>query len=405
MVAASRSPRFATLMFGALFIYVVGMMFGMPTLFFMSAALAIVPAVSYALAAVGLRDIEAERRLSSRLWPDERVEVELRLINHNWLPKCLLHIDEDLPAGLTGDPADPPGCVIPMLWGDTYCHRYPLIANQRGRYVLPPVVTTAVDTFDLFRARRRTGPANEIVVYPRRVPLNNHVLHAPALDGLIQRHRPLATGTDFRATREYLPGDDLRRVHWRSTARRGKPIVVEFEEPASTDLFVVLDTSGEGVQGDAADNSFETGVTLVASLVEHELERSNAIGLLLDTDPPCHLPLTRERHDRLRFFEALAVVATGPGRPFAATVQAAAELVPSSAVVLLVTASTSPALHGAVAHLVRHHAVALAWLDPAGYPGVDGADGGAFLSGLRPLGVAPFRIIRDDLAGSLARAV
>ena len=79
MTAAARSPRLATLMFGALFIYLVAVLFHLPVLFFMSAALVLAPLASYWLAAGGLSQIRAERRLPSRLWPDERVEVELRL--------------------------------------------------------------------------------------------------------------------------------------------------------------------------------------------------------------------------------------------------------------------------------------------------------------------------------------
>lgn len=403
MVSASKYPRFVTLIFGAMFIYLVAVLFHLPTLFFMSAALIVAPVVSYLLAAGGLRGIEAERRLPARLWPDERIEVELRLCNHNWLPKCLLRVDEQLPDGLEGDPEDPPGCVVPMLWGEVFIHRYPLTARYRGRYRLAPPVTTAVDTFDLFRARREVGPANEVIVYPRRVPLKSHELSAPNLAGAVRRQRPTASGTDFRATREYQPGDDLRRVHWRSTARRGKPIVMEFEEPATTDLFVILDVSDAARVGVGKQNTFETAVTVAASVIEHELEHDNTVGLLLDSKPAVHFPLTRERHDLLRFMEALAVVEPDPSVSFAATLGRAAEIVPSSAVVLAITCCATAPVLAALGQLMKRRSVALAWVDPSGYAGGDGAGGGEFLAQTKALGVSVFRIEGDEIAAGLAR--
>ncbi|MCC7493216.1 MAG: DUF58 domain-containing protein [Fimbriimonadaceae bacterium] len=396
MSAANRSPRFTTLMCGAIFIYFVACLFPLPALFFMPAALVLAPLVSYALAAGGLAWVRAERRLPSRLWPDEQVEVELRIENHAWLPKCLLQLEEQLPAGLQGDPDDPPGCVVPMLWADTFSHRYPLVAQHRGRYQLPPVQATALDAFDLFRARRTVGPANEVVVYPRRLNVAAHTLHAPNLDGLVQRRRPTASGTDFRATREYLPGDDLRRVHWRSTARRGEAIVVEFEEPATTDLCLVLDASPAALLGSGRDDTFETAVTLAASLVEHELERGNAVGLVCD-HPDCPpLPLTRERHDRLRFFEQLAVVAATSPRPFTASLELAAELVPTAAVALILSPACDDATLLALRALTRQHAVAYVWIDPAGYPDAAPVAAEGFLSSLKTQGATVFRVGREN---------
>ncbi len=404
MDAAARSPRLATLLFGALFIFLVAVLFHLPALFFMSASLVLAPVVSYWLAAAGLPKIRAERRLPSRLWPDERVEVELRLENRAWLPKCLLQVDENLPEGLEGDPDDPPGCVVPMLWGDLLVHRYPLTARHRGRYQLSAVTLTALDTFDLFKARCEVGTTGEVVVYPRRVPLKAHALHSPLLDGPLRRRRPVAAGIDFRATREYEPGDDLRRVHWPSTARRHKPIVMEFEEPATTDLFLVLDTSAEAAIGDGKDRPFETGITACASVIEHELMSGNAVGLYLDGAEPHHLPLTKERADLLSFYEALAVVEPDSRRPFAAAVEAARAMA-AMAVVVLVTPACDELTLAAVQRLAREQAVAYAWLDPTGYAGAAPAQLDGFAAQLRLAGVTLFRLRRSHIADGLAQPI
>ena len=406
MTSTSRSPRLATLIFGALFIYLVAVLFHLPNLFYMTAALVVAPGISVMLAKLGLRQVTVERRLPSRLWPDERVDVELRLENTSMFPKCLLRVDEELPPGLEGDPRDPPGAVVPMLWGDPAIHRYPITARRRGMYQLAPVVTTALDTFALFHAKGQQGAGNEVVVYPRRVPLQAHGLHGPSFDGVVKRRRPVPSGTDFRGTREYLPGDDLRRVHWKSTARRGKPIVVEFEEPATLDMVIVLDLAPEVIYGTPGDDTFESMITLAASLAEHELEHGNAVALVMvpqETDP---VRLTRERHDLLQFFERLALCTPEDETDFNSLARMAAAGAPSMAVLLLVSSRLDEAFLEVLKRIATERPVSYAWLDPADYPesgaAVDPTD---FFVRAKTSGASCFRIRREKLAEGVVRAV
>lgn len=406
MTSTSRSPRFATLLFGALFIYLVAVLFHLPNLFYMTAALVVAPGISVLLAKLGLRQVVAERRLPSRLWPDERVEVELRLENRSLIPKCLLRVDEELPAGLEGDPREPPGAVVPILWGDPAVHRYPITARRRGRYLLPGVVTTALDTFALYHAKSSQGAGNEVVVYPRRVPLQNHGLHGPSFDGVVKRRRPVASGSDFRGTREYLPGDDLRRVHWKSTARRGKPIVLEFDEPATLDMVIVLDCDAGPIYGEPGDDTFETGVTLAASLIEYELEHGNAVSLMLEPEDAIEVRLTRERHDLLRFFERLALVEPEGGADFPELARQAATSAPAQAVLLLISSRLDERFLDVLRRIAQERPVSYAWCDPAGYP-VGGAaiDPTSFFERAKVAGASCFRIRREAIAEGVVRAV
>ena len=342
MLAARRSTRFVTVMFGALFIFLVALLFRLPNLFFMASVLVAAPAVSYVFASMGLRTVRAERRVPARLWPGERSQIELRVVNDAKLPKALLLIDEELPAGLEGQDDQPPNCVVPMLWGEPFSYTYPVTARVRGRYLLPAVQATAVDTFDLFSAHRAVGPADEVIVYPETVVLSADTLTGTKLVAAVADHRTL-DGTDFRHTREYRPGDDLRRIHWPSTARLGKPIVVEYEEPTSSNLFIVLDANPDAVLGLDRDTTFETGVTLAASLIRHELEHGSAVGLFVDADPPIMLPLTDDRQALLEFFERLAIVEPNATRPFGETLLAAGELAPSGTRLFAISAAPWPA--------------------------------------------------------------
>src|SRR5947209_9048920 len=82
--------------------------------------------------------------------------------------------------------------------------------------------------------------------------------------------RSIATaGEDDAATREYRLGDDLRRIHWRSTARRGELMVRREEQPWQSRAVLLLDCRQSAHQGDGPLSSFEWSVSAAASIGLH----------------------------------------------------------------------------------------------------------------------------------------
>jgi uncharacterized protein (DUF58 family) len=73
-------------------------------------------------------------------------------------------------------------------------------------------------------------------------------------------------GDDDAATREYRNGDDLRKVHWRSTARVGKLMVRREERPWQARATLLLDTRADSHRGDGPGSSFEWAVSAIASV-------------------------------------------------------------------------------------------------------------------------------------------
>ena len=108
---------------------------------------------------------------------------------------------------------------------------YELRAVPRGRYAFETVRLTIEDPFGLARASLEQGEPQALVVYPRLVALDRLFSEggAHAQDGrrLLLR-RP--TGYELHSVREYAEGESLRKVHWRSTARRGRLMVKELED-------------------------------------------------------------------------------------------------------------------------------------------------------------------------------
>ncbi len=86
------------------------------------------------------------------------------------------------------------------------------------------------------------------------------------------------SGEDDIATREYRDGDDLRRVHWRSTAKRGELMVRREEQPRQMRATVLLDARARGHRGDGPASSFEWAVSAAASVAVHFTDLKHGSG-------------------------------------------------------------------------------------------------------------------------------
>jgi uncharacterized protein (DUF58 family) len=140
---------------------------------------------------------------------------------------------------------------------------YPLPAPRRGRIALGPLTVERRDPFGLFRwARRQTGD-DVLWVHPRVHPMRALPVGV-VLDYEGRTHENARLGTvTFSALREYVPGDDPRQIHWRSTARLGTLVVREHIDTTEPTTTVVLDTRSEAFDPD----SFEHAVEVAASVV------------------------------------------------------------------------------------------------------------------------------------------
>jgi uncharacterized protein (DUF58 family) len=151
----------------------------------------------------------------------------------------------------------------------------------RGRYAFDTVRLTIEDPFALARASLVQGERQALVVYPRLVSLTRLFSegHAQAQDGrrLLLR-RP--TGYELHGVREYVEGESLRNVHWRSTARRGRLMVKELEDAPSDEVAVLLDGDELG----AAGESFDVAVRAAGSILQALVRRGRRCSLVVNSD-------------------------------------------------------------------------------------------------------------------------
>lgn len=156
--------------------------------------------------------------------------------------------------------------------------RYPLVGRVRGRWTCGPLQVHITDPFGLVRMDRRFTGTTQVLVTPRievLAALDNAGDRGRA--GEAQAHRVGILGTDDVLIREYRDGDDVRRVHWPSTARRGELMVRREEQASDHSARIILDSRGRAHTGSGTGSSLEWAISAAASIGLHLLSQGYAL--------------------------------------------------------------------------------------------------------------------------------
>jgi uncharacterized protein (DUF58 family) len=186
--------------------------------------------------------------------------VELRITNRSARRTPLLTLRDPV-----GDGRSASVVVAPLGAGETVQATYRLPTDRRGILRVGPLAVEVADPFGLASASTRGAPIAELTVWPAidDIAALPHTTGDDPHGGADHPNVLTAAGEDFYALRAYVRGDDLRHVHWKSTARRDELMVRQDEMPWQGRATVLLDT-----RADAHTNeTFERAVSAAASIV------------------------------------------------------------------------------------------------------------------------------------------
>lgn len=170
--------------------------------------------------------------------------------------------------------------MAPLSPGESRRATYRLPTRHRGVVRVGPLSGVRSDPFGLASRTEELADVVEITVLPVVEPLGSSVGGSGLVDdfnGLSRSRWGPMGGDEFSSLREYVEGDDLRRIHWPSTARTGSLLVRQDDPPWRGRLTVVLDTRAGRLAGPA----FETAVSAAASLLSAAADRGEQCRLLM----------------------------------------------------------------------------------------------------------------------------
>jgi uncharacterized protein (DUF58 family) len=277
--------------------------------------------------------------------------------------------------------------------------RYVLERLPRGRYAFEDVRVEIADPFGLESVSVPLPAPGALLVYPRLVRLERLFSEsgAHAHDGrrlLLRRH----SGFELHGVREYEQGESLRRVHWRSTARRGQLMVKELEDAPRDEIAVLLDADASAVVGE----SFDMQVRAAGSILESYVRRGRRAVLVVNSERRDVQQVHSPAADWRRSLELLAA-AEPTGRGSLGRLLAEHDGPAARALELAVVTARLEA--GLVDRLVQRalsrRKVSLVYVDPASFNGAPRRPEPLLLR-LGGAGI-PVAVVRagDDLASAL----
>jgi uncharacterized protein (DUF58 family) len=213
----------------------------------------------------------------------------------------------------------------------------------------------------LFQLKRALKPTSNIVVYPITVDVPSFQLPIGLLPGgdALRRRTHYIT-TNASGVRDYVPGDSFNRIHWRSTARRDRLIVKEFELDPLSDVWIILDMDKNvhaelpfekpdlttelpfwerPKQIELPPSTEEYSVAAAASLAQHFLRRDRALGLVSYGQRRELIQADRGERQLTKALETLAVLHAVGKVSLHEVIRAEAQPLPRGTTVIVITPS------------------------------------------------------------------
>jgi uncharacterized protein (DUF58 family) len=260
-----------------------------------------------------------------RAFVGETIPLTISLTNRKFLPLPWVEVHDEFPEDLPPDGVRLSTSPKPRVgfleratslgWYERVVWRHTMHLPRRGYYQFGPVHLRSADLYGLLVREKTLDVRNHLVVYPRTVPLSE--LGLP-----LQRPFGEQRGTDrvfedpmrVAGLRDYLPGDPLRRIDWKATARR-RQLQSRVYEPTTTlhlTVAVNIATLAHSWEGYIPE-LLERVIVGAASVARHAYEARFAVGLLAngsfpESDRPIKIAAGRNPDQLHRVLEALAMI-------------------------------------------------------------------------------------------------
>jgi hypothetical protein len=291
------------LMISGLAAAALGRVFGVIELYVLAAGLVVLPFLAALTVLLSRPRLRMTRIITpSRIFVNESARVDLVVHNVGWHTSPVVRLNDPV-AGTIGAQLS----VTPLRPRRDARATYRLPSERRGRLEIGPMRMQRRDPFGLASRIRVVAPVAGVLVHPSWQPLDFPDRWAGSGPlALLIRRRLLARQTEeFHSLRTYVPGDDLRRVHWKQSARSEELKIKQTDPEAVQRVGILLDVAAEQHTAE----SFEAAVSAAASFAlsaERAGFKVHATTSAVGDSPAADID---------EFLDTLALAATAPSRP------------------------------------------------------------------------------------------
>lgn len=310
-----------------------------------------------------LSSVDVQRHHDGRAFLGQRLDVEVEIRNRGRLPVLWLRLADTVPPELA--PGGVFRHVVSLRPGERLSLRYSLTGRRRGYYRLGPLRSDGGDLLGTARYEQVKAGLAPVVVYPKIIPL--HELGFPSqspFGTLPSRNRVFEDPARIQGVRDYQPGDPLKRIDWKTSARTGALQVRRYEPTMALETVVFLDLDGASYAVPERHTATELGIIIAASLAVHIIEKRQAVGLFTNgedsaikldpgaepsgADSAAHgLPMRKGRAHLMHVLDLLArieVALAGQGLPFLELLNRRSLALPWGSTAVVITSRETPGL-------------------------------------------------------------
>jgi uncharacterized protein (DUF58 family) len=267
-------------------LWVAARLIGSPDLHMVSVGIFVLPFLAALFVRWSRVRLGVKRHLSTvRVFPGSRVTVSLTVENRGSATAPFVLLEDALPSAL-GKPARVVVSGIPP--GNEQTVSYSVLCRSRGRFAVGPLSLFISDPFGLARVRIQHTEESELIVYPHveDIEAGRLATQGAGTGDSAVRHL-YRSAAEFYTMREYVTGDDLRRIHWPSVARTGKLMIRQDESTRRAAATIFLDNRGAAL-GEFGSPGFERAISVAASVGRALIRAGFALRLAM-SDTTSHL--------------------------------------------------------------------------------------------------------------------
>jgi len=261
-----------------LLLLVVALLLRMDLVFYLVYVLAGTYALARWWAGRNLERVNMQRRFTDHIFIGEAVSIQIELQNRSWWPVPWLRYEEAAPVMLATGRALRK--VVALRPKEEVRLSYDLVGHQRGYYQIGPGMLSTGDLFGFIESRGTFDEQQYLTVYPRVIPLTHVELASRSPHGTIKsRQHIFADPARISGIRDYRPGDPLKTIDWKSSARLGSLQVKKYEPAVSMTTVIFLDLNAAAYSRQLRLGASEWGIVVAASLANYLIGERQAVGL------------------------------------------------------------------------------------------------------------------------------
>ncbi|MCX7911906.1 MAG: DUF58 domain-containing protein [Dehalococcoidales bacterium] len=317
-----------------------------------------------------LHRVEFRRHLSqNKVFFGEEITYEIEVTNRKILPLAWLQVEDELPEKVQllkgkAEATTEERVILQQTFPINMYHRvrrrYPMRCTQRGAFIFGPARLRSGDLFGFFRREAVFGKLDYLLVYPRLVPLEKLGIPSRQLFGDIRLRRHLFQDPVLTyGVRDYVPGDSLKRIHWKTTARLQKLQTKLYEPTTTVDISLFLDvrTLKAPLWG-SIHQLQELGIITAAAIAQAALAAGFRVGLTVNqrtrfSKGILRVPESGHPEQLLHVLEALAQVHQVETVSMARLIRREAPSLPWGSTILVISAQPTEELLSVLVDLKR----------------------------------------------------